>query len=175
VLYVDIDPAVVARGAQLLAGVDGVTVIHGDVRAPDAIFSHPETRRLVDLSEPVGLLLIAVLHFVPDDDDPWGLVDRYLSALASGSGLALSHSAVGDQVDGEVLDAGVQVYRSTATPWTDRSRTEIERFFTGLDLLPPYAGAEPGVTFVGMWGADDPGQADSEGSRLGYAAVARKR
>jgi hypothetical protein len=175
VVYVDIDPGVVATGAEILVGVDGATVIQGDVRRPDAIFSHPETRRLIDLSAPVGLLLIAVLHFVPDDDDPWGLVERYMSTLASGSCLALSHSAVGDQVDGEVLDAGTKVYSSTATPWTDRSKTEIERFFTGLEVVPPYPGAQPGVAFIGMWGADDPGQADSEGSRLGYAAVARKR
>jgi SAM-dependent methyltransferase len=174
VVYVDVDPRVVAHARQLIAGVDGATVIEGDVRRPEAIFAHPETRRLIDLSQPVGLLLVAVLHFVSDDDDPWGLVERYMSMVPSGSYLALSHSALGDQVEGQVLGAGIKVYQSTATPFTDRSRTEIERFFTGLEIVPPYPGAEPGVAFIGIWGADDPAGADSEGSRLGYAAVARK-
>lgn len=174
VVYVDINPVVVARGAEILTGVDSATVIEGDVRQPDAILDHPETRRLVDLSAPVGLLLVAVLHFVPDDDDPWRLVGRYMSRLPSGSCLALTHSAVGDQTGGQLQNAGARIYGSTATPWTDRSRTEIERLFTGLDIVPPYEGAAPGLVFIGEWGAEDPGLADSEGSRLGYAAVARK-
>jgi S-adenosyl methyltransferase len=175
VVYVDIDPVVVARGREILLGTDHTTVIQGDVRDPGAILAHPETRRLIDPSEPVGLLLVAVLHFVPDSDDPWALVRRYLSEMAPGSCLALSHSAVGDQVGELVVEVNAEIYRDTATPWTDRTKAEIERFFTGLELVTPYEGAKPGVVFIGLWGADDPEQADSEGSRLGYAGVARKR
>ncbi|MGH3680577.1 MAG: SAM-dependent methyltransferase [Natronosporangium sp.] len=193
VLYVDLDPVVVARGTEILASAEnataasgrsasgardqaagpGVAVIQGDVRQPDAILGHPQARRLIDLSAPVGLLLVAVLHFVPDDDDPWGLVGRYMSRMVSGSYLALTHSAVGDQTGGEVLNVGTKIYSGTATPWTDRSRTEIERLFTGLDIVPAYPGAAPELVFIGAWGAEDPELADSEGSRLGYAAVAR--
>lgn len=174
VVYVDLDPAVVDRAREILVGTDRASVIQGDVRHPEAILTHPETRRLIDFSEPVGLLLVAVLHFVPDDDDPWALVRRYRDALAPGSYLALSHTSMGDQVSDEARETGTKIYASTANPPTDRARTEIERFFDGLEIVPPYPAAAPGLVFVGLWGADDPEQADSEGSRLGFAAVARR-
>jgi hypothetical protein len=174
VLYVDIDPHVAARGVEILAGVDNAAVIQGDVRDPDAILSHPKAQRLLDMSEPVGLLLVAVLHFVSDDEDPWSLVSRYLAEFPAGSCLALTHAALAEQVSDQASEAGSQIYRNTSTPFVDRTRSEIERFFAGLEVLPPHPGAAPAVTYIGMWGAEDPGLADSEGSRLGYAAVARK-
>lgn len=173
VVYVDSDPVAVARGRELLAGVDGVTVIEGDVRAPEAILNDPEVRRLIDPSAPVGVLLVAVLHFVPDADDPWGIVARYVSAIPSGSYLALSHGSA-DSSSERVRDAVYKVYAATPTPPTERTRTEIELFFNGLQIVSPYQGAEPGVVFAGLWGAEDPEAADSEGSRLFYAAVGRK-
>jgi S-adenosyl methyltransferase len=174
VIYVDSDPVAVARGRDLLAGVAGVSVIQGDVREPEVIWSHPETKRLIDPSAPVGVLLVAVLHFIPDDDDPWGLVARYVDVIPSGSYLALSHGSA-DNASERIRDAIVKVYAATPTPPTERTRTEVERFFDGLELLPPYPGAAPGVTFAGLWGAESPEEADSEGSRLFYAAVGRKR
>jgi hypothetical protein len=173
VVYVDSDPTAVARGRELLAGVTGVTVIEGDARAPEAIWDHPETRRLIDPSAPVGVLLVAVLHFIPDDDDPWGIVARYVEAIPSGSYLALSHGSA-DNASDRIRDAIGAVYAATPTPPTERTRTEVERFFDGLEIVPPYPGAEAGVSFAGVWGAEDPEQADSEGSRLFYAAVGRK-
>lgn len=90
VLYVDNDPQVIERGRQLLAGTDGAAVILGDLREPEKILNHPDTRRLIDFTEPVGLLVVAVVHFVPDADDPWSHVAHLLRALPSGSYLALS-------------------------------------------------------------------------------------
>jgi len=174
VVYVDSDPVAVARGRELLAGVPGVSVIQADVREPEVIWNHPETKRLIDPSAPVAVLLVAVLHFIPDDDDPWGLVARYVDVIPSGSYLALSHGSA-DNASERIRDAIVKVYAATPTPPTERTRTEVERFFDGLELLPPYPGAAPGVTFAGLWGADSPEEADSEGSRLFYAAVGRKR
>src|SRR5699024_6850040 len=84
VVYVDNDPRVIDRGTKLLADVPNTAVLLGDLREPDAILNHPETRRLLDLSRPVGLLLVAVLQFIPEDDDPYGLVARYMAALPSG-------------------------------------------------------------------------------------------
>jgi S-adenosyl methyltransferase len=173
VVYVDSDPVAVARGRELLTGVAGVTVIEGDVREPEVIWNHPETRRLIDLSEPVGVLLVAVLQFVANDDDPWGTVARYVAAMPSGSYLAVSHGS-GDHASERTRDAIRAIYAATPTPPADRTRTEIERFFDGLELLPPYPGAAPGLTFAGLWGAENPEDADSEGSRLSYAAVGRK-
>lgn len=174
VVYVDIDPVVVTRAGEILDGVGGTTAIQADVRDVEAILGHPETLRLIDPREPVCLLLVALLHFVPDDADPWGLVRRYLDAFPSGSCVALSHSSVTDQVTTRVQQATTRIYANTSNPPTDRSKTEIERFFQGLEILPPYPGAGPELVYVGLWGAEDPATADSDGSRMGYAAVARK-
>lgn len=173
VVYVDSDPVAVARGRELLTGTDAVTVIEGDVRQPAAILDHPQTRRLIDRSAPVGVLMVAVLHFVPDSADPWGIVGRYVDAIPSGSYLALSHGSA-DHTSERVRDAILKIYAATPTPPTERTKTEVEQFFHGLDIVPPYPDAEPEVTFAGLWGAEDPHQADSEGSRLFYAAVGRK-
>lgn len=173
VVYVDSDPVAVAQARKLLAGVPGVTAIEGDVREPELIWNHPETNRLIDPTEPVALLLVAVLHFIPDDDDPWGIVSRCVGMMPAGSFLALSHGSA-DNSSERIREAVLKVYAATPTPPTERSRTEIERFFDGVELLPPYPGAAPGVTFVGLWGAENPVEADSEGSRLFYAAVGRK-
>jgi len=173
VVYVDIDPRVIARGREILAGVDGTAVILGDVRQPGKILGHPDTQRLIDFGEPVGLLLVAVMQFVPDADDPWGVVASYVDAVASGSYLALS-AVTADRQAERIVDAGRKVYASTTTPATTRTKAEIERLFAGLEVVPPYEGADPVVTYVGQWGAEDPQAADSDGSRWFYAAVARK-
>lgn len=173
VVYVDIDPMVVARGNELVADLPHTTVIQGDVRQPALILGHPETRRLVDFTVPVGLLLVAVLHFVSDEDDPWRIVSRFLAGVPSGSYLALSHGS-GDHAPTQLREAVERVYASTSIPLADRTKTEIARFFDGLEIVPPYPGASPGVTFVGLWGAESPAEADTDGSRLSYAAVARK-
>jgi SAM-dependent methyltransferase len=173
VLYVDKDERVIARGRELLAGVEGTAVIQADVRDPEAILGHPETRRLIDFDLPVGLLLVAVTQFVPDADDPWRMVASYADAVAPGSYLALSAPTADFQAP-RVLDAVVTVYASTPTPVNARSRQDIERFFDGLSIVPPYEGGAPKVTYVGEWGAEDVAAADSDGSRWFYAAVARK-
>ncbi len=173
VVYVDIDERVIERGRDILAKVDGAVAILGDIRKPDEILNHPETRRLIDLTQPVGLLMVAVTQFVPDSDDPWGTIAKYVEAMAPGSYLALS-AVTADRQAERIVDAGLKVYACTPTPATARSKDEIERFFEGLDIVPPYEGAQPVVTYVGEWGAEDPAAADSDGSRWFYAAVARK-
>lgn len=173
VVYVDIDPVAVRKAEALLASVDGATAVLGDLRDPDAILDHLRTRQLIDFEQPVGLLLVAVLHFVSDDDDPWGLVKRYLDAVPSGSYLALTHGC-GDAVPERVRQAVLKIYAATPNPPTDRTRTEMERFFRGLEIVPPYEGADPTITFAGLWGAEDVAAADTDGSRLMYAAVGRK-
>jgi hypothetical protein len=118
--------------------------------------------------------VVALTHFVPDKDDPWGLIQRYMARLAPGSHLALSAISSDRQPGGE-LDKVTAVYaRSSSGGAFPRSRAEIARFFTGLDIVPPYEGADAEVCHLGVWGADDPDAADSDGSRLGYCAVASK-
>jgi len=173
VVYVDNDPLVIARGREILAGVAGTSVIAADFRQPDEILDHPETRRLIDFREPVGLLLVAIVHFLPDEADPWGLVRRYVAAVPSGSYMALS-SGTADKHAPHRVDAIRKIYAATPTPPTMRTRDEALRFFDGLEIVPPYEGAGPELCFLGEWGAEDPQAADSDGSRWGYAAVARR-
>jgi hypothetical protein len=173
VVYVDIDPMVAAYGNALLAEDGTTTVITADLRDPDGLLGNPELRRVIDFGQPAGVLMTAVLHFVADEADPWGLVGRYMGALAPGSYLALSH-VTRDRLPPRMIEAVVSTSESTTQPGYPRSRAEVERFFDDLELVPPHAGAEPGLTYVGLWGAEDPEAADTDGSRLGYAGVGRK-
>ncbi len=137
------------------------------------MLSHPQTRQLIDFAQPVGLLMTAVVHFVADGSDPWGLVARYMSALAPGSYLALSH-VTADQKPPAAARAILDIYADATERIYIRTRAEVERFFAGLELVPPYEGAPAAVTYVGEWGAEDPALADSDGSRWCYGAVARR-
>jgi S-adenosyl methyltransferase len=118
--------------------------------------------------------MTAVLHFVPDALDPWGLVGQYLAAVAPGSYLALSHATM-DQIPPRMVAGALEMYQRAAQPLYPRSRAEVERFFAGLELVPARPGGDPSVGFVGGWGAEDPAAADSDGSRALYCGVARRR
>jgi len=172
VVYVDHDPMVLAHASQLLSGTPSTALVLADLRDPDSVLGAANLRGLIDFDEPVGLLMTAVLHFVADSADPWGLVQRYMSALAPGSYLVLSH-ATGDRLPPRAIEAMLKTYENATEKLVLRTLPEVERFFTGLELLPPYAGAEPGVTFTGQWGAVDPDSADSDGSRVLYCGVAK--
>ena len=174
VVYTDSDPQVVARGHEILAGVPGVGVIQADLRQPRTLLDHPDTRCLIDFAQPVGLLMIAVTQFVSDADNPWRSVRQYVEALAPGSYLALS-APTGDHKVSWRVDQTVDVFAtSTIAVNVPRTRSEIERFFDGMEIVPPYDGAGQVVAHVGLWGAEDPELADDDASRWFYAAVARK-
>lgn len=174
VLYSDFDPSVIIHGRELLAGVYGTAVIEADLRDPGQLFGADATHQLIDWNEPVGLLIVAVTQFIRDDEDPWGLVAEYVSALAPGSYFALSAPS-GDQIAPFKLGRIVDVYRSVAIQDNvARTKAQIARFFTGLEIVPPYEGAPPELTYAGLWGCEDVEAADSDGSRTFYVAVARK-
>lgn len=174
VLYTDNDPAAVARGSRMLDGVPGTAVIEADLRQPGALFGHPETRRLIDPGLPTGLLVVAVTQFVSDEDDPWSLVAQHMASLAPGSCLALSAPTADHKVESQVERVEGEYAHSSAGVNQARTKEEIQRFFAGLELVAPYEGAAPGVTFVGLWGCDDPEAADDDASRWFYAGVATK-
>jgi hypothetical protein len=173
VVYTDADPLVVARGREMLAGVAGTAVIEADIRQPGAVLEHPHALELIDFAQPVAVLMVAVTQFVPDADDPWALVRRYVGALVPGSSLAVS-APTGDHKVSWRVDQTLGVYAASTAPATVRSKAQFERFFSGLEIVPPYDGAGPAVTHVGLWGAEDPAVADDDASRWFYAAVARK-
>ncbi len=173
VLYVDYDPMVQAHARDLLADDGSTKFILADMRDPGALFGSPELRGDIDLAEPLGLLMTSVVHFVPDELDPWGLVASYARAIAPGSYLALSHATI-DRLPPRMVQAGLELYEQASERLHPRTKAEVTRFFAGLELIPPYPAAEPEVTYVGMWGAEDPQAADSDGSRVLYCGVARR-
>jgi len=173
VAYVDIDPMVAAYAGELLTDPENTRVIIADARDPDGVLGDPEITDLIDFARPAGFLITAVLHFVTDEQDPWRIISRYLAALAPGSYLALSH-ATGDKAPPRSVEAGRRTYANASQQLHFRSRAEVARFFDGLELVPAYQGARPGLAYLGEWGAEDPLLADSDGSRWAYCGVARR-
>jgi hypothetical protein len=169
VTYVDYDPVVLASARALLATSPDVTVVEGDVRSPDAILADAGLQRLIDFSEPVALLTVAVLHFVGDDEDPHGNVRSILGALPGGSYLALTHSTP-DDVPADVAKEIVDVYASASAQVTPRTYQDVMRFFDGLELV------APGLVNVTDWRPQRvPGQpSQGEGRSLVYGGIARK-
>jgi hypothetical protein len=174
VVYTDSDPGVIVHGREILAGVPGTAVIGADFRQPGELLGQPDAKRLIDFAAPTGLLIVAVTQFIPDADDPWSLVARYLDALAPGSYLALS-APTADRMAARKVDRILDVYATSTIPLNiPRTRAEIDRFFTGLEIVPPYAGADAAPTSAGLWDCEDPEAAESDGSRSFFVAVARK-
>lgn len=174
VVYVDIDPMVQMHSTRLLEGDDTVAVVVADLKDPDAVVGSEAVRRLIDFREPVAVMMTAVLHFVSDADDPAGIVSRYLAPLVPGSYLALSHTT-GDHKPPRAVAAMNEAGRRSAGGNYVRSREQVRQIIGQLEIVPPYDGAQPEVTWVGLWGCEDPAAADSEGSRWLYCAVAAKR
>lgn len=154
VVYVDIDPVAVAHSEAILAGNPGATVVRGDFRRPLEILADPRVTGLLDLDEPVGLLLVSLLHFVPDDDGPGAVIGTFRDALAPGSHLAVAH-ATHEVHPPELTASHRDLYRRTATPMTMRGRAEVTGLFDGFDLL------DPGVTLIDRW-RPDPGTTVAE-------------
>jgi S-adenosyl methyltransferase len=173
VVYVDNDPMVAMHSKDILTGEETIAAIVGDLREPESILGDPKVRELIDFSQPTGILLTGVMMFISDASDPYALVRRYMGAVPPGSYLSLSHLT--DDHKPPAAAEGFRVVFDTATEHLYfRSKPEVARFFDGLELVPPYQGAEPDLAFTGVWGAEDPVLADSDGSRWLYCGVARR-
>jgi SAM-dependent methyltransferase len=144
VAYLDNDPVVLAHGRALLADNATTSVIAADIRDPTAILADRNLTALVDFARPVAVLFIAVLHFLPDFDDPAGIIETFRQAMAPGSYLALSHNT-GDGQSADVVADIEQIYESATSPMVFRSHSEIQRLFDGFDILPP------GLVRPGRW------------------------
>lgn len=167
VVYVDSDPVVVAHARALVADHDRVAAVRADMRDPRAIFGDRRTRELIDLGEPVAVLLVAVLHFVPDDAEAITVVRGIVDELPSGSYLLISHATPGD-VDPTVVAEGRQVYASSsAGSITPRTPDQLTALFDGLEFVPP------GLTMVTSW--QPGGEPELTTDHPGFAgAIARK-
>jgi hypothetical protein len=165
IVYADNDPIVLSHAqALLISSPEGCCqYIDADARDPGSILSR--AAGILDLAEPVAIMMLGLLHFIPGSEDPHALVRHYLDAVPSGSYLAISHAS-SDIIAGTVA-AGTRSYNASASvPITPRSRDEVIRFFAGLDLIPP------GVTPLGQWA---PGSAVPQPASLPtYTGLARK-
>jgi SAM-dependent methyltransferase len=169
VAYVDVDPVAIAHSKALLAGNENTAVIGADLREPEKIVSSGATGSVINFAEPVGLLLVAVLHFIDDAEDPWRMVATLRDALPSGSYLALGHAT--SEGNPAVAQAFEKVYnRSVSTPVHVRSRDEILRFFDGFELL------DPGLVYIPEWRLDSPSDTPGDSGKFWgeLVGVARK-
>jgi len=147
IVYVDNDPLVLAHARALLTSTpEGVTeYIHADLRDPDTILT--EAARILDFSQPVGLMLLGVVNHIMDCDEAYSVVNRLVTSLPSGSYLALTHSTA--EVHGEpMLEVMRQVTERGGTPIRARTRQELVRFFDSTELL------DPGVVSCSRWRPD---------------------
>jgi hypothetical protein len=167
VVYVDNDPIVLAHARALMTSDPaGVTAfIQADLREPGRILADPVLRRTLDLGEPVALMLIAILMYVSDEDNPWDLVAELVDALPSGSYLTLTHPTA--DFNPEEATAAVAATRQGGISFTARGEADVAAYFTGLDLV------SPGVVPVLAWHPDGRAPADPRAAYY-YAAMGRK-
>jgi SAM-dependent methyltransferase len=156
VVYVDNDPIVLTHATALLARHDPkhTTVIQADLREPDSILEHPGANAVLDFSRPIGILMVAVLHFIKHNEHPHALVDRFKQIMVPGSYLVVSHGT--DDFEPDRANTAVAGYNQASAPFVLRSRQEITRFFDGLELI------EPGVVQIPWWQPDGAVSADAE-------------
>jgi hypothetical protein len=168
IVYVDYDPVVLSHARALLTSTpEGKTdYIDADLRDTETILT--AARRTLDFGKPIAVLLLAIVHFIPDADDPYGIVARLMDAVPPGSFLVICH-APSDIHPDQVAEMTRRYNASGAAQMRPRSRDEVARFFAGLEVI------DPGVVPLAEWLR--PGQADAGGSSAiaGYAGVGRKR
>ncbi|MEV6712172.1 SAM-dependent methyltransferase [Lentzea sp. NPDC051208] len=164
VVYVDFEPVAVSHSNALLAGNPNANAILADLRATSTVLA--SARETLDFSRPVGVLVIAALHFVPDTDSPYEAIAQYMADLPSGSYLAITHATWDTLSDEELAEAqeAAKIYSNSDNKVTMRTHAEVTRFFEGMEMV------EPGVVPVTDWRPDS-----FDGANVSiYGAVARK-
>lgn len=145
VVYVDIDQVAIAHARHLLADVPGAEAVLADLRRPETVLEHPLVGQTLDLSRPVAVLMNAVLHFVPDEEDPAGIIAAYADAVVGGSYLALSHAAPDLRHPGEQQEMLDDYRRSTRVPFINREPEVVGAWLERLEIQPP------GLVTVDRW------------------------
>jgi hypothetical protein len=148
VVYADNDPLVLKYAERLMRSTrqGRTTYVQADVNDPDTLLNAPELAAVLDRDQPIALSLNALLHFVTDAQDPYGIVARLLSVLPSGSALAVSHCT--PDFDPTTWEKVTSIYNNAGTPVQFRSQKDVSRFFTGLELL------DPGISVGHRWRPD---------------------
>jgi hypothetical protein len=170
VVYVDNDTIVHVHSNALLTGSGTTSVVLGDLREPAAILAHPKVQRMIDFGQPMALMLLAILHFIKDDEDPAGIVTTLRDALPDGSYLVISHGS-SDFHKPETIDKAASAYQRATAPLVLRSHAEIATFFDGFDLI------EPGLVQLPLWRPDGSHPvADKDLSKIAmYGGVGQRR
>lgn len=143
VVYADNDPVVVSHARALLAKAPGVLAVEGDLRYPRELLGRKEVRTFLDFARPVAVLLVAVLHFLGESENPWQVAGAITRRIAPGSYVVISHVS-GDQISPEAVKRAEDIYAGFA-PGTTRSRAQIMALFDGLKLI------QPGLVDVAVW------------------------
>lgn len=168
VVYVDNDPIVAVHANALLASDPCIRVVLADLRDPAVILAHPQVRELIDFSQPVALLLLGVLYFIADEEDPGQLIGAYRDSLPPGSYLALSHGCT-DEVPKDVIQDATAAYDQATAPLVLRTRAQISRFFDGFEPV------LPGLVYLPLWHPDGPPPDPRDAERTGmFGGVGRK-
>jgi hypothetical protein len=166
IVYVDNDPLIMAHARALLTSTrDGATdYVQADIREPDIILA--EAARTLDLAQPVGLMLLGIVNFIPATDQAQAIVNRLLAALCPGSYLVMSHPTA--DIDGAAMQEAMRFWNeSGAAPIVARSRQQLIHFFDGLQLL------EPGVVSCSLW-RPDPSEVGEPVQVFHFSGVGRK-
>lgn len=164
VVYVDYDEVAVAHSELILAGNDNAAVVAADFRTPERVLAAPAVHRLLDFDRPMGLLMVAVLHFVPDEQNPADIVARYRDAVPAGTLVALSHLTADFTPD--EMGAVAAIMRYSRDPMYFRPHEEVLAMFDGLGIV------EPGVVSAPRW-RPEPGVGGGGPPEV-YAGVGRK-
>ena len=166
VVYVDTDSVAIAHSNALLADNPNATAVRADFRDVDAIFDHPDVENLIDFDQPVAVLLLALLHFVPDEAQPQECIARIREKLAPGSYLAITHFS--DEGPPDKVAQFIEMSHQTPNPLTLRGRRQIVGFFDGFEIL------EPGVVYLPLWRPEEPADVGENPSQISsFAGVGR--
>ncbi|HEY1625304.1 MAG TPA: SAM-dependent methyltransferase [Streptosporangiaceae bacterium] len=166
VVYVDHDPVVLVHARDLLAKERNAVIIKYDMREPEQILADHELRHQLDLTQPVGLLFVSMLHFLPDDADPASIISRLLAPFPAGSHVALTHGTA--DADPYVKDAA-KVYEEATTKMFVRTKTKVLEMVSGLDLV------EPGLVWTPQWRPDPGDNAPANPADSYYYALAARK
>lgn len=169
VVYVDSDSVAVTYSEALLKDNPRAAVIQADARQVADVLSHPHVRRLLDFGRPLGILIVAVLHFIPDDSEAHGVAASLREVMPKASYLALTHGTT-EGISPEARARVEQLYSGASSPFRYRTRSEIAPFFEGLTLVPP------GITFSPLWRPETPNELflDEPERSIAYAGVGRR-
>lgn len=168
VVYVDYEEVAVAHSELMLEDNDRATIVQADLTNPAAVLGHPDTVAMLDFSQPVGLLMVGVFHFVAPDKDPEAIVAAYRDAVAPGSYLGFSQFTA-DMMPAEMARV-VEVMSNSRDPMFPRSHAEITRLFDGFELV------APGIVATSEWRPKSPTDTCDDPARAGiYAGVGRRR